>query len=550
MKFGRLLAGDDDGLGQGDGPGPALGPVVAHDGILGPGRDGGLAHHRDLGLGIGREPVDGDDDRDAEAAGVFDVGGHVGQPLFEQGQVLVGVLGGQGLAGHDLGPAAMHLQGPDRGHDDDRARDEAARPALDVHELFHAAVGPEARFRDDETIPADEAEGDLVGDDRGVAVGDVGERSGVDDGRRVLDRLHQVGHDGVLHQDGQGPGDAEVVGRDGLARAARADDDPAEALAHVGETRRQGQDGHDLRGDGDVEAGLADHALLLRAEADLDDAQEAVADVDDAVPGDAGRVDVEAEHAALLFGGEVGGVRLVDAELLEPAEHDRGEAALALLVGRAEGVEELLVVLTRLVEDADIDGRGQEIVGGRHGVDVAGQVEVEVLHGHDLGIAAAGRAALDPERRPHAGLADDGHDVPAEVGPESLAQADGRRRLALAERGRRDGRHVDVVAQGAVLEPVEDVEVDLGLELAVEVEVILAEAESRGHLDDGQELGGLGDVDVARHGFDGLNGHGAGLLLRNFRLEAYRKELAAGKQAPALKGRRAFQASLPWKVRT
>ena len=232
------------------------------------------------------------------------------------------------------------------------------------------------------------------------------------------------------------------------------------------------------RGDGDVEARLAGHALLLRAEPDLDDAEEAVADVDDAVPGDAGRVDVEAEHAPLLLRRQVGRVGLVDAELLEPAEHDRREAALALLVGRAEGVEELLVVLARLVEDAGVDGRGQKIVGGRHGVDVPGQVEVEVLHGHDLGIAAAGGAALDAEGRPHAGLADDGDDLLAQVGAEGLAQADRRRRLALAERRRRDGRHVDVMAQGPVLEPVEDVEVDLGLELAVEVEVVLAEAET------------------------------------------------------------------------
>ncbi len=74
----------------------------------------------------------------------------------------------------------------------------------------------------------------------------------------------------------------------------------------------------------------------------------------------------------------------------------------------------------------------------------------------------------------------------SEVGAEGLAQADGGRRLALAERRRGDGRHVDVVALGAVLEPVEDVEVDLGLVLAVEVEVVLAEAELSGDLDDGQ----------------------------------------------------------------
>ena len=206
-----------------------------------------------------------------------------------------------------------------------------------------------------------------------------------------------------------------------------------------------------------------------------------------------------------------GGIGLVDAELPEPAEHDRGEAALALLVGRAEGVEELLVVLARLVEDADVDGRGQQVVRGRDGVDVPGQVEVEVLHGHDLGVSAAGGAALDAEGRAHAGLADDRDHLFPQMGAEGLAQADGGGRLALAEGRRGDGRHVHVTALGAVLEPVEDVEVDLGLVLAVEVEVVLDEAELGGHFDDGVEGRRLGDVDVARDGLDGFHGHAAGL---------------------------------------
>ena len=56
-----------------------------------------------------------------------------------------------------------------------------------------------------------------------------------------------------------------------------------------------------------------------------------------------------------------------------------------------KALNELLVVLGGFVEDPRVDGGGQEVVGGRDGVDVAGQVEVEVLHGHDLAIAAARR---------------------------------------------------------------------------------------------------------------------------------------------------------------
>ena len=45
-----------------------------------------------------------------------------------------------------------------------------------------------------------------------------------------------------------------------------------------------------------------------------------------------------------------------------------------------------LVGLRSLVEHARLDGRGQEVVGGGDCVDVARQVQVELLHGDHLGI--------------------------------------------------------------------------------------------------------------------------------------------------------------------
>ena len=59
--------------------------------------------------------------------------------------------------------------------------------------------------------------------------------------------------------------------------------------------------------------------------------------------------------------------------------------------GDAAGVDVERVALL----DGVVDHGGQQVVGGTDGVDVAGKVEVDVLHGHDLGVAAAGRAALD-----------------------------------------------------------------------------------------------------------------------------------------------------------
>src|SRR2546430_10638341 len=47
------------------------------------------------------------------------------------------------------------------------------------------------------------------------------------------------------------------------------------------------------------------------------------------------------------------------------------------------------------------DHRGQQVMSRRDRVHVAGQVQVERLHGDDLAVSAPGRAALDAERGPH-----------------------------------------------------------------------------------------------------------------------------------------------------
>ena len=63
------------------------------------------------------------------------------------------------------------------------------------------------------------------------------------------------------------------------------------------------------------------------------------------------------------------------------------------------------------VHQMAVDHGREQVVGHADGVDVAGEVEVEVLHGHDLRVAAAGGAALDAEHRAQRGLAQGEHGV-------------------------------------------------------------------------------------------------------------------------------------------
>ena len=97
--------------------------------------------------------------------------------------------------------------------------------------------------------------------------------------------------------------------------------------------------------------------------------------------------------------------------------------------------------------DVVVDQRRQQVVGGGDGVEIAGEVQVDLLHRHDLGVAAAGRAALHAEAGAERGLAQADHRLLADP-VQPVAQADRRRRLALAGRRRVDRRDQDQLAVG------------------------------------------------------------------------------------------------------
>ena len=83
--------------------------------------------------------------------------------------------------------------------------------------------------------------------------------------------------------------------------------------------------------------------------------------------------------------------------------------------------------------DVVVDHRGQQVVRAGDRVEVAGEVEVDVLHRHDLRVAAAGAAALHPEARAQRRLAQAQHRRLADA-VERVGQADRSRGLAFARR--------------------------------------------------------------------------------------------------------------------
>ena len=326
----------------------------------------------------------------------------VGHTLLQCLQVLVAQV--------SLGHAAIVLQGADGGNDDNRAGLQASHAALDVQELLSAQVSAEAGLGDGVVR---KAHGDLGGGDGVAPVGDVGEGPAVDKRGGVLQGLDQVGLEGVLEQGGHSALGVQVAGGDGLLIIGVAHHQTGQTLLQVGDVAGQAQYGHDLGGHGDVVAVLTGHAVDAAAQAVGDETQLAVIHVHAAAPGD-------------------------------PA-----------------GVDAQLVALIDMV----IQHGGQQVVGSADGVEVAGKVEVDVLHRNDLSIAAAGCAALDAEHRAQGGLAQSDQNIFAQL-LHAVGQADSGGRLALTGRGGVDGGNQDQLAL-PLLGLVEDVVVNLGLVVAV-----------------------------------------------------------------------------------
>jgi len=243
---------------------------------------------------------------------------------------------------------AVHLERPDGGDQDGAIGRDAGLAALDVEELLAAEIGAEARFRHHVVAELERGRGRQ---DRVAAMRDIRERAAMHEGRRAFERLHQVGGERLLEQRRHRALRLEVGGVHRLPVARIATTMLPSRFLRSSEVAGEAEDRHHLRGGPDVEAVLARKSIGDAAERGDDLAQRPVVHVEHAPP----------SHPPL-----------VDGERIAPV-------------------------------DVIVDHGGEQIVGRRDGVEVAGEMQVDVFHRHDLGIAAAGRRRLHAERGPSEG---------------------------------------------------------------------------------------------------------------------------------------------------
>ena len=270
---------------------------------------------------------------------------------------------------------------------------------------------------------------------------DVREGAAVDEGGRVLERLHEVRLDGILEERRHGAFSLEVGGGDGLAGVGIGNDHATQAPLEIHKVARQAERSHHLGGHGDVEAILTRNALSLSAQAIDDMAELAIVHVYGTLPHD-------------LLGIDTKGVTLLDMVV----EHG-----------------------------------SKEVVRGADGMEVAREVQVDILHGNDLRIAAARSAALHAEDRPQRRLAKRKHGLLSQT-RERIGEADGRGGLALARRRGIDGGHEDEL--GLARHIAQRMDIDLRLVLAVVIELIFGKTDLPGNLGDMPHLRFLRDLDI------------------------------------------------------
>jgi len=241
-----------------------------------------------------------------------------------------------------FGHTAMQLEALGGSHEHCQRRLKAVLATLDVEELLSPEVCTETGFRDDVIA---EGQGQTRGECTVAAMCNVGEGSAVYEGRRLLGGLNEVGVESILQEDTDGTRHAHILHAEGFAVNGRAEQDILDASAQVATVLGEAKYCHNLACRGDVEATLHCYAVCLGSEASDDVAKVAVINVEDALP----------EH---LF---------------------HGEAFLAVLI------------------DVVVEQGSYHVVGAGHGVEVAGEVEVYLIHREHLRIASSCRAAFHAE---------------------------------------------------------------------------------------------------------------------------------------------------------
>ena len=137
---------------------------------------------------------------------------------------------------------------------------------------------------------------------------------------------------------------------------------------------------------------------------------------------------------------------------------------------------------------------GKQVVRRADGMEIPREVQVDVLHGDDLRISAAGGAALDAEHGSERGLPQGDHGILSDPA-KPVGKTDRRRRFPLPCRGRGHRGHENEFPSPE-RHAVHGREADLRLISAVRLQYIFRDMRRFRHLGDGVHLTRLCNLNI------------------------------------------------------
>ena len=201
-------------------------------------------------------------------------------------------------------------------------------------------------------------------------------------GRVVFQRLHQIWLHRLAEQNRHRPIRLDITAIDRTAITAIGNDNVTKTFLQILNVQCKTQDRHDLRGNRDVKACLTRKSVGNAAKACDDVAQRPVVHIDNTTPCN---------------------TALVNLQLIAPI-------------------------------DMIVNHRREQIVRRGDGVKITREMQVHLLHRHNLGISTASRTTLHPETGTKRGFTNADHGFLAQS-IETVAKTDRGRCLALTGRG-------------------------------------------------------------------------------------------------------------------
>ena len=338
--------------------------------------------------------------------------------------------------------ATMHLESESRSNQDGQIWFEARLTTLDVEELLSTQIGTKASLGNCVVRPRHSHTGC---DDGVTSVSNICEWSTVNNHWMVLGGLNEVWMDGILEQSHHRASHTKVLNGEWGVIVAHTKHNATNASIEVVDVACETQDCHNLRCRGDIEASLGRYSVDRATKSRHDKSQRAVVDVEHTTP----------HH-------------LLQAYLLRA------------------------VVVEIVVEQS-----GNKVVSRGDGVEVASEVEVDILRRQYLGVTASSSTTLHTEARAQRRLtqSDDGTLADA-IESHTKTNADGG--LTHTSLGGCDGGNEDEVALAHLL-VVDELVRNLCDVLTIVAQLLLWESHLGSNLADVLQFDRTSNFDIRFH---------------------------------------------------